>query len=176
VPRCCTSSAISRFFLEQDAELLARLEAHGEAAVVEHRIPGREDGALQDVALHEAQRAGAHELELSDGGIADALDLLQAFGGRVDDLGERAEALDQALGDRLGVAAGDGREQHQLQQLVVGERLGAAGDEALLQALAVAGTQVGLGKERGLSGVRTAVLQAAAHGASPVRRSDQETV
>ena len=81
-----------------------------------------------------------------------------------------------ALGDRLGVAAGDGREQHQLEQLVVGERLGAAGDEALLQALAVAGTQVGLGKERGLSGARTAVLQAAAHGASPVRRSDQEAV
>src|SRR6185503_19311839 len=76
---------------------------------------------------------------------------------------ERAEALDQALGHRLGVTAGDGVEQHQLEQLVVGQRLRPAGDEAILQALAMPGALVGVLEERLLLGARSAVLQSAAH-------------
>ena len=48
------------------------------------------------LALHEAQRPGPDQLQLQDGRIADAFDLLQSLGGRVDDLGEGAEALPAA--------------------------------------------------------------------------------
>ena len=64
--------------------------------------------------------------------------LLEARLGRVDHLGERAEARDQPLGQLLGVAARQRAEQHELEQLVVGQRVGATLAEALAQALAVA--------------------------------------
>jgi hypothetical protein len=54
------------------------------------------------------------------------------------DLGERAELGDQRLGERLDVAARDGAEQHQLQQLVFGDGVGSAAEEAFPQPLAMA--------------------------------------
>jgi hypothetical protein len=72
------------------------------------------------------------------------------------------------LANGLGIAAVNRVEQHQLEELVVGQRLRSANDEALLEALAVAAAVVGFLEKRSLlSWARTAVFQAAAHGASP---------
>ena len=75
--------------------------------------------------------------------LPDALDLLEPLRRRVDHLGKGAEPLQQPLGQVLGVAAGNGAEQHHLEQLVVGQRLRPAAHEALLQSLAMTGAQVG---------------------------------
>ena len=50
--------------------------------------------------------------------------------GGVQGLGEGAEAGDQRLGERLGVAPRRGAEQDQLEQLVVGQGVGARLAEA----------------------------------------------
>ena len=46
--------------------------------------------------------------------------------------------LDQLLRDRLGVAAMDGEEEHELEELVVGEAFGVGVEEALAQPIAMA--------------------------------------
>ena len=57
--------------------------------------------------------------------------------GSADDFGERAECLDQLLGERLDVALRNGAEQHQFQQLVIGEGIGPGLAEALAQPFAM---------------------------------------
>ena len=57
---------------------------------------------------------------------------------RRDHLGERAECSQQRLGQRLDVAPRQRAEQQQLEQLVVGHRVGAGLAKALAQPLAVA--------------------------------------
>jgi len=56
----------------------------------------------------------------------------------VNDLGERAEFLEQRFGQRLHVAPGLGCEQHHLQQLVIAQGVGPGAMKALAQPLAVA--------------------------------------
>src|SRR5437764_707493 len=71
------------------------------------------------------------------GGLAQALDRFQPFDRRRDHLGERAELLEELLGERLEVDARDGAEQHQLDELVIRQRIAAALEETLAQALAM---------------------------------------
>ena len=75
--------------------------------------------------------------------VADAGDLAQLAGRRTQHLGKRAEAGEQRLGDRLGVAARNGLEEDQLEEFVVGQCRTAAVVEARLQAFTVA-MEVGL--------------------------------
>ena len=86
-----------------------------------------------------AKRCGARldDLEFGDRGFAHPVDFGEPrrFGG--DRLGERAETLDQRLGERLDVAPRDGAKQHQLDQLVIGDGLGAGLQQALAQARAM---------------------------------------
>jgi hypothetical protein len=180
VPVCCTSSAQPILLVEkQDTELLARLEAHGGAAIVDHGVPGGQHRLLHDAALHQAQRACPDQLQLQDGSIANALHLLQSLGCSIDDLGERAEALQQQLGGRFGVAARDAAEQQQLEQLVVGHGISVATHEALHQAMAMAGMQRSRLNERLLeSAIRgcgpeigAAVFEPPAHRPSPYAAS-----
>ena len=77
--------------------------------------------AAFDLAAREPARRGLHDLELGDGGLAESLDLPQSFDRRRDHLGERAEALDQVLGERLHVALRNGAKQDQLDQFVVAD-------------------------------------------------------
>ena len=81
---------------------------------------------------------GVYDLELGDGGVAQALDLGEPGLWRGDYLGERTEFGDQLLGQRLDVALRDGAERHQFEQLVVAHRLGAGFAEAGAQSFAVA--------------------------------------
>ena len=141
--------------------------------IVEHRVPG-----CQHRALHDARRASgaARAARTSFSSVTTAsptpLTSLSRSARRIDDLGERAEALQQPLGERLGVAAGDGAEQHQLQQLVVGQRLGAAAAEALLQPLAMAGMRrVRRFEKRALAAAAGRGPSAAAHRAPAMARA-----
>src|SRR5262245_14284278 len=81
--------------------------------------------------------ARAHELEFADGRLADAGDFAQEFVRSVHRLGKGAEAGDQRLGHGLGVAARRGAEQDQLEQLVLGEGVGAALAETAPEPLAM---------------------------------------
>ena len=78
------------------------------------------------------------DLEFRRHGLADALHFHEALGLGAQHFGEGAEAGEQVLGDRLGVATADGAEQHHLEQLVVRHGIGAALAEAVLQAVAMA--------------------------------------
>jgi len=96
---------------------------------------------------------------------------LSRSAGRVDHLDERAETVQQPLGDGLGVAAWDGAEEQQLEQLVVRQRFRTAVDEALLEPLAVSRVRhLIVLEERTLLAVRglgAAILQSTGHRAPP---------
>ena len=62
---------------EQDAELLALLEGHRRAAIVEHLVPGGQHLAALDLAARHALRGGGDDLEVERRAVADVLDLLQ---------------------------------------------------------------------------------------------------
>jgi hypothetical protein len=49
---------------------------------------------------------GGDELEIERNGLSDAFDFLKEVQGSAEDGRKRAEAVEQRLGDRLGVAAG----------------------------------------------------------------------
>src|SRR5262249_51896313 len=89
-------------------------------------------------AAGEPARRCLHDLELGDGGLAQALDLFEPLARRRDHLGERAELRNELLGERLHVALRDGAKQDQLEELVVADRLAAGGEEALPQPRAMA--------------------------------------
>ena len=88
--------------------------------------------------LESLQRRRLDDLELGDDRLAHALDLQQPLARRGDRFGETAEARDQRLGQGLDVAPGNGGEQSQFQQFVIGHRLRAARPETLAQPLAMA--------------------------------------
>ena len=94
--------------------------------------------ALAHLALGEPLRRRLHDLEFGDRRLAEPSTSFEPLRRRRNHLGERAEFLEQRLGERLHVALRDGAEQHQLQHLVVGERLRPGFEEARAQALAMA--------------------------------------
>ena len=94
--------------------------------------------AVVELDARKPQRGLAHQPELMDDGVAHPLHLLEERRGRTDDLGEGVvEAPEQRLGDRLGVLAGNGAEQDELQQLVVVQRSRSGLGEAVPQPLPV---------------------------------------
>ena len=113
-------------------------EGHGGAAIVEHGRPGGQDRALGHRAPREA--AGGRLDDLQVGATLSPIPStsMRRAGGGGEHLGEGAEAAQQLLGDRLDVAARDRAEQHELQQLVIGQRVAADLGEAGAQAVAVA--------------------------------------
>ena len=119
-------------------ELLLGLEAHRGAAIVEHLAPRGEHRPLQHLAAHETERRRAHELDLGDGRLAEPRNFLQPLLRRVQRLGEAAEMREDGFGKRFGVAAWHRAEQDQLEELVIGEGVGAGIAEAPPQPLAMA--------------------------------------
>ena len=91
--------------------------------------------------MDKSQGGGLHDLELGHGGVADIIDFLEPGGRRGDHFGEGAEFLQQHLGERLDVAAGNGAKQQQFEQFIIGQSLGAALQESLAQPFAVAGVE-----------------------------------
>ena len=90
------------------------------------------------LALGDAVRRRGDQFELVDRGLADAVDLAQPRFRRMDHFGERAEFLEQRLGERLCVAPGQRGKQRHLQQLVIAQRVRPGDVKALAQPLAMA--------------------------------------
>jgi len=122
---------------EQHAERFVRRPRHGRGAVIDERGPGAQGGPVQQLRAGEPERRRLDDLELRDHALARALDLQDALARGRKHLREGAETADQRLGERLEVAPRDGGEQDQLQKLVIGQRVGAAFQEAAAQALAM---------------------------------------
>jgi hypothetical protein len=96
-----------------------------------------EHGATLDLAAREPLRRRLDDLELCDGGLAEARYLGEPLRRGGDHLRKRAELSDQDFGERLDVAPRQRAEQYQLQQLVIGDRIGAGLAEATAQPLAM---------------------------------------
>ena len=92
---------------EENPELLDGLEGHLTAAIIDELGPAREDRLLGvDPVAAEAGGDGLDDLDMGDGGFAEALDLAQPRLAGVEDAREGAEFTQQGLGQRLGIAAG----------------------------------------------------------------------
>jgi hypothetical protein len=115
-----------------------------------HQRPGRQHLLASKLALQGPLCDRRDQFQIERHGFADALYLLQQRQRCTEDGSERAEALEQRFGDRLGVAPGDQPEQQQFEQLVVGEGCIAMLTEAVAQALAVVLFLVKRGGEAGL--------------------------
>ena len=116
--------ALQQLALGVEAGLVQMLVAHAEEQVDEVRAGGLP--AVQNDRLLGGGHAGAahqreDEAQQRRGVLADALHLLQLLRRREEHAVEGAEALYQPVGDGVGVHAGDGVEQQQLQRLMVGE-------------------------------------------------------
>ncbi len=123
---------------EQDTELLAVLEGHGRAAIVEKLRPVGQDLTATHLAARHALGGGGDDLEIGRDRRPDALHLFEQGCRRAKHLGQGAEAGDQRLGNGLGVDAWDQPEEQKLEQFVVGQGVRSAGDEAFAQTVAVA--------------------------------------
>ncbi len=124
--------------LHKAAELLAGLEGHGRAAIVEKLRPVRQYLAAAHFAARHALGGRGDNLEIGRDRRADAFHFLQQGRRRAEHLRQRTETGDQRLGDRLGVDARDQPEKQQFEELIVGQGVRAARDEALAQAVAMA--------------------------------------
>lgn len=84
---------------------------------------------------------GGDELEIERNGLSDAFDFLKEVQGSAEDGRKRAEAVEQRLGDRLGVAAGDEAEEDELEDFVIRQRripvFAVAGSQAIPMAVIV---------------------------------------
>lgn len=137
---------------EEDAELFAGLVRHGGMAILDDRRPRGHDLLAPELALQGPVGDSRDQLQVERHGLADALYLGQQRRRRTEDAGERAEPLDQRLGDRLGVAPRDQAKKQQLEDFVVGKRGVAQLTEAVTQPLAMAMIMFMAGKRSGQGG------------------------
>ena len=122
---------------EEDAELLGLLVRQSGVAVVDELLPVGQHRHVLDLALGQPPAGLARGLEQHQRALVD-LELAQLLGLGGEDVAQRAEALQQLLGQRLGVHALDRIEQQQLEQLVVLQQLGARPQHALAHPAAMA--------------------------------------
>jgi hypothetical protein len=121
----------------EDAELFDVAMGHRRLAVVQERVPGRQDRPFQDPGPGHPVAHGLHQFQFEHDLVAHAVDLLQARGRSGEDMVEVAEPGQKRLGERFGVPPPDRAIQHHFQQLVIRHRIRPAVGEALFQALAM---------------------------------------
>jgi hypothetical protein len=144
---------------EQHAELLACLERHRRAAILDHRRPGCENLTVLEFALEHAVGDCSGQLEFGCDAVSHALDFSKQVRWCAEHFGQGAEPGQQRLGDRLGVAARDQPEQQQLEQFIIGKRPVAALAEALAQPVAMS-VKMFARRRRGSTGCRSNRLAA----------------
>src|SRR5580704_18505978 len=123
---------------KEHAKFLMVEEGHRGTAVIEDRGETRQRRMLFDRGFGETFGRRLDNLQLVDRGIAQPLDLAQTLGARRHDLGERAEAGDKSLRERLDVAPRHGAEKNELEQFILAQGIGAALAESVAQPLPVA--------------------------------------
>ena len=123
---------------EENAELLARLMGHRRRDIIENGGPGGQDLALPDRFPHRSAVDRRDDGQIQRNGVFDARHFGQEAARRAEHFAQGAETGDQGLGDRLDVASGNGAEQDELEELIIGEGVGAGFAEALAQPVAMA--------------------------------------
>ena len=93
---------------------------HNGARIGEDLVPGRHQGAAEDLLARQPQRRLAHELERVDRGVADPRYRAQRRAWRRNRAGEAAETVQQRPRQWPDVAPRD-REEQRLQQVEIGE-------------------------------------------------------
>ena len=116
---------------------LYRQVRHVGGEVIDQRLPAAEDGLVDDLAAGHAPRGGGDGFESSGAVLADAFDALERLGIGIEHACKAAELGKQRLGERLGIAARDRREQQVFEHLVIGERLRSPGQQPVAKARAV---------------------------------------
>ena len=115
---------------KQDAQLLLVGERHGGVAIVDDRTPRRQHGAALEPAAREILRRRLDDLEFGHHRVAHPRDLGETLRRGGHHFRERAEVGEQRLGERLDVSARERTEENELQELIVGKRVGAGLAEA----------------------------------------------
>ena len=123
---------------EQDAQALGLVAGHAEAQIIDQGVPAGEHRPVHHLGAGQALGRVRHRFERHRARLADAVHPLQLTRPGAQHVGERAEALQQRVGDRLGVTPRDRMEQEQLQHLVIGEGARPAVEEPFSQAASVA--------------------------------------
>ena len=124
---------------KQDAELFGFAVGHRGVAVVQQRIPGRQDRAVQNLGPHQALGRGFDDFQVLDHRFPDAFDQSETGGGGGDHAAEVAERVQQQPGEGFDVLPWDRPEQQEFEQFVVGHGGGPAVHEPGAQAFAVVG-------------------------------------
>ena len=124
---------------EQDAELFGFAVAHRGMAIVQQRIPGRQNGLVHHPCPHQPLGRGFDNLQLLHNRFAHALDHQKPSGSGRDDAVEIAKCVKKLSCQGFHVLAGNGAEQEKLQQFVIGHRPRPTLHEAGTQALAMIG-------------------------------------
>jgi hypothetical protein len=83
------------------------------------------------------RRRGAHREQRCDRCLAHAAHAFERFAVGAEHAGEAAEARDKRLGQRFHVTPRLRRVEQELEELVIGQSIGAAGEKALAQPLAM---------------------------------------
>ena len=123
---------------EQHADLLDRLARQDGGQIADQRVPVGQHRPVQHLRPRQAQRGGLHQLQRRGTRLAEPLDAAQIGHRGGDRARVAAEARHQHPGNRLGVAPGQGEEQHHLQHFVVRQRVGAGGQQPLAKPRPVA--------------------------------------
>src|SRR5262245_35847721 len=105
-----------------------------------------------ELAARKAAGRSLHDLELRDRSLSEPAHLCEPLAGGRNHLRKRAELGQQGFRERLAVAAGYGSEEHELEQLIVGNRARAGFQEALAQPHAMSGVVWRLGRAFTLGG------------------------
>ncbi len=109
---------------EQDAEFLVRVARHRGGAIIDQRLPGTERGLVRAAAFWTSRKAAASTIFSCVATLSPTPSTSsRRVAGRRDHIGETAEMRDQLLGQRLHIAPRNGGEQHQLQNLIIGQRV-----------------------------------------------------
>ena len=121
---------------EKYAELLALGEGHRGAAIFDDVFPRSKRRPLAHSAARQAPPGRLDDLDVSRGGIPDAVDFQQPLAPRAQYFCKGAEACNEVLGEGFDVAARNRAEQDQFQQFVIGNSLVATLKEARTQPVA----------------------------------------
>lgn len=141
-------SAIAHVVVEDQSVLRVEIEhtyafdrevSHVDGQIIEERLPAAEYRLVFHHTPGHPSRRKRNGMERGGTRFAHSPDLAQCPGFGIEHCRKRTEMRDQCLGEWLGVALPDGRKQKELQQLIVGQRLASALQQALTKPFAVAG-------------------------------------
>ncbi len=118
---------------EKHAELLDLLAGESSGEVIHQPLPVVEHRPRGGLGAGKPQRRALDQPDRRHRMLAQARRGEEFMGGRGEHGGETAETVDHRLGERLGIAARLREKEQHFEELVIGKRLGPAGEQFLAQ-------------------------------------------